>query len=147
MAQLGRYVMIHVGHSPIKHSQLFPILLFSLHNSPLWSTHPGQLGQGKTNRARTSAILDNKSMHECCWLRQRGQHWFSWEGGPSTRDRFSSYKWGLYRWNNYAVYFLKLTFSIRGWVVQTTRNCIEIQGCIIILFISSVYFPQSWSQG
>ena len=75
LAQLGRYVMIHVGHCPIKHSQLFPI--FSLHNSPLWSTHRGQLGQGKTNRARTKAILDNKSMHECCWLRQRGQHWFS----------------------------------------------------------------------
>ena len=75
LAQLGRYVMIHVGHCPIKHSQLFPI--FSLHNSPLWSTHRGQLGQGKTNRARTKAILNNKSMHECCWLRQRGQHWFS----------------------------------------------------------------------
>ena len=93
LAQLGRYVMIHVGHSPIKHSQLFPILLFSLQNSTLWPTHPGQLGQGETNRARTSAVLDNKSMHKCCWLRQR----FSWEGGPSTRDRFSSYKWGLYR--------------------------------------------------
>ena len=75
LAHFGRYVMIHVAHCPIKHSQLFPI--FSLHNSPLWPTHPGQLGQGRTNRARTKAILDNKSMHECCWLRQRGQHWFS----------------------------------------------------------------------
>lgn len=48
LAQLGRFMMIHVGPPP-KHSQLFPI--FSLHNSPLWPTHPGQLGQGKTNRA------------------------------------------------------------------------------------------------
>ena len=72
---------------------------------------PGQLGQGMTIRAcESSPVLNNRSMRELCWLKQRftekkrGQRfshinvclsWLDREGDPSTQDRFSPYNRGL----------------------------------------------------
>jgi len=74
----------------------------------LWLARLGQLRQSETIRACASAFLDDQRMRELCWfgerLGERGQllshinareSLLGWEGDPSTRGRFSSYKWSL----------------------------------------------------
>lgn len=85
----------------IANHEIFVILHLVL---TLWLARLCQLRQSETIRACACAVLDDQRMRELCWFGQRCQllshinareGLLGWEGDPSTRGRFSSYKWSL----------------------------------------------------
>ena len=85
----------------IANHEIFVILHLVL---TLWLARLCQLRQSETIRACACAVLDDQRMRELCWFGQRCQFLshinareglLGWEGDPSTRGRFSSYKWSL----------------------------------------------------
>ena len=114
----------------IANHEIFVILHLVL---TFWLARLCQLRQSETIRACACAVLDDQRMRELCWFGQRCQPLsyinaheglLGWEGDPSTRGKFSSYKWSLrFPWGGRSI----ACCDRKGWRTVTTFRYFEQQ--------------------